>query len=165
MRRTALLWLALLGLAGCFSPPPKQQALMARFQTERQSYETLRKMMREDGISDIFDYGEEFEKGERRNDRSAESIGLSNGRADAYRALMKQIGVPRAFSAESDEFAVLLDSSGMANRGWRVLAVWRQTPPRPLHDSLDDFQRSKDANDWRQGYARADGHWYFKIVW
>ncbi|MGO1073031.1 hypothetical protein [Lysobacter sp. CA199] len=163
--RTGLLWLSLLGLAGCFSPPPTQQALMAQFHAERSGYEALRKMMQEDGITDILHYGGEFEKDERWNFKSAEKIDLSHTRAGAYRSLMKKIDVPRAFRSEHDEAALLLDSWGMANRGWRVLVVWRATPPRPLLDSLDDFQRSKIPNDWQEGYAHAEGDWYFKIIW
>jgi hypothetical protein len=163
--QASVLLLALSGLTGCFSPPPKQQELMARFRADRNSYETLRKMMQADQIDDILGYGREFRKGQDRAFESARSPGLSSARVEAYRSLMKQARIPRAFRSEHDTVALALDSWGMANRGWRVLIVNRRTPPRPLLTSLDDFQRSDKPNDWQEGYAHAEGDWYFKIIW
>lgn len=160
-----LLSFALLCMTGCFSPPPKQQALSARFERERGTYETLRKMVQEDGLADILDYGDEFKKPGEMNFRGAHEIGLSEIRADAYRQLMDEVDVQRILTSEDGEVRLALASWGMASRGWRVLVTWREAPPSPLLASLDDFQRAPNRNDWRTAYAPAGGNWYFEIIW
>jgi hypothetical protein len=96
---------------------------------------------------------------------SAQEAGLSEIRADAYRQLMAEVDVQRILAYEHSEVRLALDSWGMANRGWRVLATWRETPPSPLLASLDDFQRAPNRKDWKTAYAPAAGNWYFEIIW
>lgn len=163
--RTALIVSTLLILTGCFTPPPRQAELQSRFDANREVFEALREMALEDEVASVIDRGREFAR-QPYKFVSASEIGLSETRADTYRHLMTDAGIARVDVDEDGEVSMLMASSGMANRGWRVSAVWRTSRPENVLGSMDDFVRKRGSrNDWSMAYAPAADNWYFRIIW
>lgn len=160
-----MLALVFLLLAGCFSPPPKQAELWSKFRANQPIYEILRDMAVEDDLFAAIHYGSEYAKRPFIFESNA-AVGIPDERAETYRLLMRHADVSRVDVNEGGEVSMSMAAWGMANRGWRVSAVWRPSPPDKLLSSLDAFQRtSKSSNDWDVAYAPASGNWYFRIIW
>lgn len=162
MRRLLAEFLLLALLSGCRVSPPAQAELVNQFTANRASYELLREMVLSDAIFAVISQGEEFAR-EPYIFRDPDAVGIPPQRASEYRRLMREANVGRVDVTEEGHVLISMESWGMANRGWRVSAMWRKTPPERLLGSLDEFQKS--SNDWEVGYSRADSDWYFRIVW
>ena len=162
MTRAIGLLLCLALLAGCGATPPTQDELAKEFSANRQSYETLKDMALSDKLFAVALRGKKFAR-EPYIFEDPAVVGIPASRAEEYRRLMLAADVQRVDVTEDGNVLISMASWGMANRGWRVSAMWRSTPPESVLPSLDAFK--KTSGDWQSGYSHAAEHWYFRIVW
>ena len=162
MIRATIILLCLALLSSCRAAPPTQDELAKKFVANRQSYETLKSMALADKLSAIAFRGRKFAR-KPYVFESHEVVGIPDSRAEKYRQLMVAADVQRVDVTEEGHVLISMASWGIANRGWRVSAMWRRTPPESILPSLDAFK--KTSGDWQTGYSHVAGHWYFRIVW
>lgn len=162
MIRLALISAIALLLSGCRATPPSHEELAAEFRANRAGYEALKEMLLQDQLVTVASHGTDFAR-QPSIWRSASEVGLPAARAQQYRRIMQDADIQRIDQSEDEEVLISMASWGTANRGWRVSAVWRPSPPPRLLGNLDAFQ--KTSNKWETAYAPAADSWYFRIVW
>jgi hypothetical protein len=149
-------------LSGCRADPPTQVELDNQFSANHASYEALKDMVLEDKIVAVTANGTEFSRSPYTFE-APQVIGISAPRAKKYQVLMGAADVQRIDVTEDGHVVISMASWGIANRGWRVSAVWRETPVENLLPTLDAFK--KRSSKWQTGYSKAGENWYFRIIW
>jgi hypothetical protein len=138
--------------------PPRDIALVQRFEANQSVFEELRDMLREDvqnhNISEIAKWG--LRKPGQGVPRSPEEAGLSKERYEKYLTLMKKAGIGVCIHVDSD-YRFTMDGSGFAGSGYRIAITWNTIRPSPTVASLDDFR--KTTGKWEQAYRPLQENW------
>ncbi len=144
--------------------PPAQAELVAHFRQHRAAYESLRDMVREDGLVSVEDAGGRFAR-DAFSSKGPEALGLSAERAADYRRLLSTAGGSSIHVRSGGEIVFLAAGWGAANHGWRVSILWSKSEPVHLLPTIDDFRKKGHPRDWESASSRIDGEWYVSIVW
>jgi hypothetical protein len=146
---------------------PAQAMLVAHFHEHRAAYESLRDMVREDGLGSVEDGGRRFGRDPPSpfvsNSKGPEDLGLPAERAAEYRRLLSATGGSSIYVWSGGEIAFPAAGWGAANHGWRVAIFWSKSEPVHLLPSIDNF-RKKEPSKWERASSRIDGEWYVGIV-
>jgi len=152
-----------LGLSGCFRAPPSHEILTQQFSERHSSFDTLRRMVAEDGISIIGESGNAYSiPGV--HWVGPDEVGVSHSRAEEYKRLLRLTDCDRVDVQEDGTVAFSMASWGIANRGWRVSALWSPTIPPKLISNLDAFRKTSINWDFAHSALPEKG-WYLRISW
>jgi hypothetical protein len=143
--------------------PPSQKSIERRFVKNRESFDKIKSMLKEDqSLEGVAPYGI-MESNEPMWHSPAES-GFPQQRYEEYLVLLKKIG---AYSVihDRDQIRFLVASWGMASHGWRVAIVSRETEPNNMIAKLSDFRSATSSSDPNTAYCHIDKDWYIWIMW
>ncbi|HNV68660.1 MAG TPA: hypothetical protein PKO06_03100 [Candidatus Ozemobacteraceae bacterium] len=135
-------------------PHESDAALIARFQQQRRSFETLRAMIASDtGLERVDDTWT--------SPKDPATIGITPQRIAEYRRLFNHIGTPRgieAYDPTRSSFRLLASTQGITVSGSGKGYLWSTEPPSPLLSELDSALASHSKPFF--GYRHLEDRWY-----
>ncbi len=141
--------------------PPSQKSLEKLFVKNRESFEKVRSMLKEDQfIEGVATYGIR-EPNKIMWHPPAES-GFPQQRYQEYLTLLKRIDA-KCVIHDNNEIRFLVASFGIASHGWRVAIVSRETEPNNIIPKLSDFRSGTSSAN--RAYCRIEDNWYIWISW
>ncbi len=129
--------------------------LIAHFQKNREKFEHLLQMVKEDQNLERVD--DDWMLPE-----TPDAAGVSAGRIQQYRRIFKELEIPRGFHAshKSQIFKFISSSQGLAVGGSSKSFVWQKTPPENLVEDIDKYQNGELNYKGYPVYRRIEGNWY-----